>query len=474
MAQNPCIVGFDFGTTSLSAVVISLKKKKIEKELCYTTNAYLPFEEAWRKEQSLDKLSALFFKILDEINAIKDINIVSYGFTGQMHGIIGLNQQGKAVTNLVTWQDKSGNMLLPEGISLLEKVQTSTSDALANGYGIITLYKWLHCDKRTDITGFCTVADYFASMLAETKPDYMNESNAHSIGLFNIQTSEWDQEAIRKLQMETIHFPRISSDSQIIGYANNIPVICAIGDNQASFLGSVTNPEEAILLNAGTGTQLSCLINKEDIKIYEKYIDGFETQLRPYNETSFLLATSFINGGSVYKSLFNFFKEVGTVLLGSAQMDENMLWKKMEACGQEVLNETNQLQISPLLDGQRKDLSRRGSIDNLSAYNFHPGYFISGFLTGLSEYYMTGFYPELRERTHYICASGNGLKRNTLFRNIIEKTFGCPLYTVAYNEEASVGAALNGAMGIHAIQKEDCGIFLSALSETSDKQPVHP
>lgn len=469
MVLTPCIVGFDFGTTSLSAIVINIENRKIEKELCYTTNAYLPFDDTRRKEQSLSVLSGLFHKMLGEIQAMKDIQILSYGFTGQMHGIIGLNSAQEAVTNLVTWQDKSGSMLLPSGKSILEEVQACSVGPLAEGYGIITLYKWINQEKRTDIAGFCTVADYFAAMLAENKPERMDATNAHSIGLFDTHTFEWDRAAIQRLNLEQICFPEITAGPQVMGYRRlengNAPVVCAIGDNQASFLGSVINPSESILLNAGTGTQLSCLINKEDIGTYEKYADGFETQLRPYNEASYLLATSFINGGSVYKALFNFFKETGLALLDIKDIDEAALWKRMETAGQNIVNEEAQLQVSPLLDGQRKDLSQKGSISGLSVSNFHPGYLVAGFLKGLAEYYKSGYFPELEARTQYICGSGNGLKRNALFRTIIEKTFGCPLYTVSYNEEAAVGAALNGAMATGLVSRDECGPFLSQLSD---------
>lgn len=471
MVLTPCIVGFDFGTTSLSAVVVNLDKKSIEKEICYTTHAYLFPDDIQRKEQSLQILSDLFFKMLAEINTIGNIQILSIGFTGQMHGIIGLNSRNEAVTNLVTWQDKSGGLLLPSGKSILEEVQSCSETVVAEGYGIITLYKWIHYDSRTDIVSFCTVADYFANLLAQQKPELMDATNAHSVGIFNNQTLDWDREAIRKLKLEQIRFPRISCGPQVIGStqtaSGNTSVVCAIGDNQASFLGSVINPSESILLNAGTGTQLSCLINKKDIGQFEKYADGFETQLRPYNETSCLLATSFTNGGSVYKALFNFFKETGIELFGLNEIDETALWERMEQAGRSMLNDRQQLEVSPLLDGQRSNPTQRGSIGNLSASNFHPGYLVTGFLTGLAQYYQTGFYPELRERTRYICASGNGLKRNQLFRQIIEKTFGCPLYTVSYNEEAAVGAALNGAIANGIIPTNECGHFLSELSESS-------
>lgn len=469
MKLSPCIVGFDFGTTSLSAIVISLENNRIIKELCYTTNAYISFDDTRRKEQSLLVLSDLFYKTLDEIHAIKNIRIVSYGFTGQMHGIIGLNNKNQAVTNLVTWQDKSGSILLPSGMSILEHVQSCSGEALADGYGIITLYKWVDREKRADIAGFCTVADYFAALLAQVKPTLMDATNAHSIGLFNSRTLEWNWNYIEELGLTQIHFPQISIGSQIIGHVRQnmetIPVVCAIGDNQASFLGSVINPSESILLNAGTGAQLSCLINKEEIGVYEKYTDGFETQLRPYNNTSYLLATSFINGGSVYKSLFTFFKEIGSLLLGVKDIDDSTLWKQMETAGQSIVNAEIQLQVSPLLDGQRKDLSQKGSIEGLTATNFHPSYFITGFLKGLAEHYKSGYFPELKARTKFIYASGNGVKRNTLFRNIIEKTFECPLYAVSYNEEAAVGAALNGAMAIGIVNEDNYGLFLAKLSE---------
>lgn len=473
MRLEPCIVGFDFGTTSLSAIVISLDKKKIKKELCYTTHAYLPLDDTRRKEQSLSVLSGLFGRILEEIHALEGIQILSYGFTGQMHGIIGLDSRGDAVTNLVTWQDRSGSLLLPSGNSLLNHVQACSEGALAEGYGIITLYKWIGYEKRTDITGFCTVADYFASRLSRCNPQQlMDATNAHSIGLFDYRRLEWNLDAIGKLGLGQVRFPEITSGPHIIGYAEegaggNIPVVCAIGDNQASFRGSVINPSESVLLNAGTGTQLSCLIHKDEVAFMQKYADGFETQIRPYDADSYLLATSFINGGTVYKSLFNFFKEVGTVLLGVDEIDEAALWERMEKAGRQVADQENALQVSPLLDGQRKDLSQRGTITGLSAADFHPHHFVAGFLKGLADYYKTGYFAELEARTRYICGSGNGLKRNALFREIIEKTFGCPLYTVSYNEEAAVGAALNGALALGRLSKEDCSRFLLELSDAS-------
>jgi len=453
MILKPCIVGIDFGTTSLSSVVINVKDMHIERVFSRNTDAYIPFTDHLRKEQSLEKLTVLFFNLIDEINSISGIKILAYGFTGQMHGIIGLDSNNKATTNLVTWQDKSGETILSEGKKLLDKIkELAGKDTIANGYGVVSLYKWLYCDNNTHIKSFCTVADYFAKELANSNKVVMSPTMAHSIGLFDLQSNTWDESLIKKLGFADIIFPTIVKNSSIAGYTegkpDKIPVICAIGDNQASFWGSVGDKEKSILLNVGTGTQLSFLIKKEEFDIYKKYIDGFETQLRPYDNDFYLIATSFVNGGSVYESLFNFFRETGVTLFDLYNMDEDVLWKNMEEAGKDSLNNNNPLSVVPLLEGQRKDSKQKGSISDLVTDNFHPGDFIAGFLSGLATYYKTGFFPELTKRISYISGGGNGLKRNSLLCKIIEKEFGYPLHLTTYNEEAAVGAALNAAAAI--------------------------
>ena len=445
MKLKPCIVGIDFGTTSLSAVVINVDKGCIEKVFNYNTNAYIPCAFPFQKEQSIEILTKLFYSLLQEIDTITDISVQAYSFTGQMHGVVGINNQLQAVTNLVTWEDKSGDMILPEGIKLLDKIKALSGDnTLSNGYGIVILYKWLHIEKRADINCFCTAPDYFAGLLANKIG--MTPSMAHSIGLFDIHANQWAEEPIKKLNLSLDLFPPIVEESSILGYIqkgqNTVPIISAMGDNQASFLGSITD-KNSVLLNVGTGAQISALIRKDEKSIFSKYIDNIETQLRPYDKDFYLMSTSFVNGGSIYKSLFNFFKESAKTLFGLDEIDESKLWKNMEKVARERKEIGNELTVLPLLAGQRKAPNIKGEISNLTLSNFTPSSLIRGFLSGLAEHYKTGFFPELSQRVEYVCASGNGLKRNHLFVEIIEETFNKPIHITPYNEEAAVGAALN-------------------------------
>lgn len=468
MKLKPCIVGIDFGTTSLSAVVINMDNICIEKVFCYDTNAYMIDQEILKREQSIEILSQLFYNLLDEIDRLPGISIRAYGFTGQMHGIVGLNKDLLPVTNLVTWEDKSGDTILPEGVKLLNKIKSlSGNDTLSNGYGIVTLYKWLNIEKRKDIHCFCTIADYFASLM--TGKVSMSPSMAQSVGLFDIHTNQWDENSIQRLELNIELFPKIVEESTIIGYGSrngtSIPVVVAMGDNQASFMGSVIDKNESILLNVGTGTQISALIGKDEKSIFDKYIDNIETQLRPYNADTYLMSTSLVNGGSVYKALFNFFKESAETLFELDYIDDNRLWTNMEKAASQNKEITKLPEVEPLFAGQRKDPDKKGKITDLTLTNFTPGSLIAGFLVGLARYYKTGVFPELSERVKYVCGSGNGLKKNRELVEVIEKVFEKSIHLTIYNEEAAVGAVLSAAHAMKIINNEkESKTFLTNLS----------
>ena len=70
--------------------------------------SFLKSNAAWEKVQDpqhiLEKTRTLLEKILKEYPDIKAI-----GLTGQMHGILYVDVQGKHVSPLYTWQDGRGN-----------------------------------------------------------------------------------------------------------------------------------------------------------------------------------------------------------------------------------------------------------------------------------------------------------------------------------------------------------------------------
>lgn len=86
--------------------------------------------------------------------------------------------------------------------------------------------------------------------------------------------------------------------------AEDIPFCVAIGDNQASFLGAAGTSRGSMLINIGTGSQVSVL--------YEgvQAADDSLLEVRPYLDGMSLLTGSPLCGGSAYALLERFFRQV--------------------------------------------------------------------------------------------------------------------------------------------------------------------
>lgn len=117
--------------------------------------------------------------------------------------------------------------------------------------------------------------------LAGGKTPVTHISNAAGLGFYSFETFDFDSSALEKIGCDRKMLPRVTAEPEVIGTdCGGIPVTVAIGDNQASFLGSVTN-KESVLVNIGTGSQVSVLTDKKS---------GFAAgEIRPFSKTENLL-----------------------------------------------------------------------------------------------------------------------------------------------------------------------------------------
>ena len=109
----------------------------------------------------------------------------------------------------------------------------------------------------------CFITDLFGGILAGSRP-ITEPSCAGSSGLLNVRTRSWDAEAIFALGLPAELFPEIREANQPVGPLSQafaeltglpagIPVFAPIGDHQASFLGSLRDFHQDVLVNVGTG-----------------------------------------------------------------------------------------------------------------------------------------------------------------------------------------------------------------------------
>lgn len=431
-------VGLDIGTTTISAVIVDFDKKKVEKSYTIENNSFIQTQNEWEKIQDADliikKTVGLLETILNEYDNIKWI-----GLTGQMHGIVYVDENGKNVCPLYTWQDGRGE-------DICKEVDKKYSVKVSTGYGLVThMYNLKNNLVPESAAKICKIMDYLGIVLAERKEPFIHSSNAASLGIFDVEKKCFMKEELEQLCVNIDILPEVTDSYEVIGNHKGIPVITAIGDNQVSFLGSVENMENSILVNMGTGGQVSVLS--------DKVCAGEDLETRPFNEGKYLIAGSSLCGGRAYALLQNFFKTY-TEAAGIEGIDHYAVmasFLEKNAAAENLNNagkiNNKKLHIDTSFSGSRANPDKRGSITNIDVNNFTPQAFIRGVLEGMANelYQMYANVDEsVKTNKNIMVASGNGIRKNIHLQKIMEETFGMKIIIAQNQEEAASGAALTG------------------------------
>ena len=406
-------IGIDIGTTSICGVVVDTESGAVVKSCTEASNAFIPSEQPWEKIQDTERIIALALEILE---SLLEYPAAVIGLTGQMHGIVYVNEDGKSVSPLYTWQDERGNQ--PYGDTTYASYMGSFA-----GYGNVTdFYNKVNGIRPKEAAAHCTIMDYLGMVLCGTKVPKIHTTNAASLGCFDLLTKVFYYE---------VH-AEICDSYDLIGFYKGIPVSVAIGDNQASVFSTLTN-EEDILLNVGTGSQVSIISNciKEEGNI----------ETRPYFEGKYLIVGAALCGGRAYSLLKEFYQKI----LSAAGLVDVDIYALMEGLLVFADIDNGGLKVDTRFAGTRKEPELFGQINGITVNNFNPANITRGFLQGMmTELY--DMYVKMGEKRLNLVGSGNGIRKNKTLIQIAEKQFGGQLKIPVHMEEAAYGAALYGAV----------------------------
>ena len=436
-------IGVDIGTSTISLIVTKEDSEQVDRSYVINNNSFLVGSNGWERIQDPEYIIRQAILRLDEIiDSYPNIQVI--GLTGQMHGIVYVSKNGKHVSPLYTWQDNRGNIpCIKDGIkqySLCEFIREKYGKKVFSGYGLVThLYNKKHDLVPEEAAYVCTIMDYLGMILANRQVPIMHASNAASLGFYNTQDWKFDKLIFQELGIEKDILPEVVKDYRIIGEYRKIPVCIAIGDNQASFIGSVKNMSNDILINVGTGSQIS---------VYsDVFFECENIETRPLYDDKYILVGSAICGGRAYAVLADFFDQylqaagIGTV--DTYDVLEKILINREE--------KGSTLMVNTSFAGTREQPELRGSISNIGCDNFTPAEVSYGVLNGIAEE-LYQMYIKIHAGTlctnNAIIASGNCIRKNLMLQKIFAKKFGCPIHMADNQEEAAYGATIAGSKAI--------------------------
>ncbi len=446
------VMGIDIGTTTISIVLLDENNGQLVAHETISHESFLKGENPVNKIQDPQRIWGLTRDKTEELME-KYGNPVCIGLTGQMHGMLYVDKEGEAVSPLYTWQDESGNEPLEEGHTYAEFLKERVGMA-SSGYGLTTHFYLQRKDKiPVKAAKMTTISDYIAMKLCQNTEPIISSDMAASWGCFDLEKRAFRYQELQEVGVDISYLPTVSKGHVMVGQTKeHIPVISSLGDNQASVLGSVRDFRNTVLLNIGTGSQISF--------VTEGYIpcEG-NVELRPLTEESYIMVGSGLCGGRAYAMLEKFYREV-------SDNPHKSLYEKMNEHAQDFLEKygvESAWKVQTTFSGTRSNPGEKGSITGISVENFHPGAMTVGMLLGILKELQQEYdrmCMEAGKKAYRLVGSGNGIRKNPLMQKLAEEMFGMKMEIPVYQEEAACGAALHALWvsgrvnGLEEVQKK--------------------
>ena len=440
------ILSIDIGTSKLCVGVFDMSARKLVAVKSCVNAGDIDLHSMDYHEQCPQNIIKSIFGLIEslskecpyELAAVEGISI-----SGQMHGVLLVNEKHEPMTNLITWRDKRA---LEVG-RLLSSCNTDdnfriTGTHLHGGYGGATL-AWLFAhDVISKGWRALSMADYLALRL--TGKAAGESTHAASWGILDIHKNEWCYPLIEKLGIDPAILPPVNRSAEPLGEIKsdvadelglncNLIVYSPVGDNQAGVIGTAGFDKSQMIFNLGTGGQISIPQHGYDV------IEGFETRPMPHGGS--ILVGASLCGGWSYAYLCGFVKDLFRQV-GNVELTDGEIFEKLNELAGQADCSCGGLVTDTRFAGMRGDHDVRGTIKNIDTSNFNICNLARSFVVG-----MVSELSNLADKANTsgiskILTCGNGVYKNPLMPEIIASVFKKRVELSSVREEATVGAAL--------------------------------
>ena len=277
------LVAIDQGTTSTRVILFDLAGNiKFTSQLEF--NQYFP-KNGWVEHNPneiwLTTLKGLK-KVIKKASILKG-KILSIGITNQRETTIIWNKRtGKAIYNAIVWQDRRTQEYCEKlKKKNYEKVFRKKTGLFIDPYFSATKIKWIlenvkNAKKllKSNNLLFGTVDTFLIWKLTDGKHHLTEATNASRTMLFNINSSKWDDEILKKLKISKNILPEVKNSADNFGSTNKkivgteIPISAVLGDQQAAAVGQSCFEKGSVKSTYGTGAFV--IMNTGFKKIYSR------------------------------------------------------------------------------------------------------------------------------------------------------------------------------------------------------------
>lgn len=311
------LLGIDLGTSSVKAALV-----RPDGEILYTeAEKYdIEFPEAGFEEESPELWWEKTVQALRRLTekAGGEYQIAGVGFSGQMHGLVALDQKNTPLMPCIIWSDARSGELIREFERKIDmdRYYEQTANLPSTGFMLFSLL-WLKEERPELFRRIHTVLfpkDYIRMRLTgQTGTDLTDASGSGMLDVSgqSLSHKNWNTELCAQLGIPLTILPDLHDScaaagtvseeaSRLTGLPAGIPVVYGSGDSMAQLLGVGAVDPGDLVSNIGTGSQITCLVDSRN-RSRVKELNRFVHSVQGLD----ILSGASLNGGIVMKWINN-------------------------------------------------------------------------------------------------------------------------------------------------------------------------
>ncbi len=448
-------LGLDIGTTGAKAILINLRGEVISSSSS-DYQMYNP-KPLWSEQNPEDwwKATQISIKDIFKKSGIKNYDVKGIGLTGQMHGLVLLDKDGKVLRPCIMWNDQRTIKECEEITSLFgfEYLLRITGNPVLPGFTAPKILwvkkneshiyeKIKHILLPKDYIRFCLTGEFATDV-----------SDASGTSLFNVSKRNWSDEILSALNIQKIWMPEIYESIKTTGKITknaaektrlNIgtSIVAGGSDQAAGGIGTGTVKKGITSVVLGTSGVVFSHTNNLIIEPEGKLHAFCHAVPGAWHVMGVTLSAA----GSLkwYKDVFGEYEKQT-----AAEKNKNV-YDLLTKQAEEIPAGSEGLIYLPYLTGERTpypDPNAKGTFTGITIRH-NKKHFIKSVLEGVA--YSLKDCLELNKRLGLgiseIRISGGGA-RSKLWRQILADAFNTEIETLTITEGAPFGAALLSAVG---------------------------
>lgn len=450
------ILGIDIGTSGTKCLLMN-ETGHVVASTIKDYPLYTP-RPGWAEQIPDDWWSAVVLGIRDllEMSRIERDQILGVCFSGQMHGLVALNQTGEVIRPAILWCDQRTMKQCDEITKKaggMEGLLSYTNNCMLTGYtgGKLLWLKQEEPERFAKMTKFVCPKDYIRYKL--TGIPMTDVSEASGTGFFDTENRIWSEKLIgiselpRSVFPDAVESPEVAGKvtpeaAAVTGLPVGLPCFAGGGDAVIQAVGSGLVEEGTIGVVIGTAGNVSMSFNR-----YTKNPGG-KLQMFCGNEPG--LWTSFgatQTAGGAYRWMRDLFCRD---LIEQARHTGENVYSLMNKEAEKAGIGAHGIIFTPYLSGERcpyPDPNARGTFYGMSLSTTRED-MIRAVMEGItfSLKQIAEIYEEMMPIKGVVTSGGGAA--SLLWRQMQADVMGLPVFTVsAASEGGAYGAALVGAVG---------------------------